>query len=270
MSHGKTSNEMKRKLHMEQIAIKTTCTGTREWSDVSHNIGSGCSHGCLYCYAASYALWKGYIKTHAEWLVEKLTPRRIPTKQGVVMFPTAHDISPFYLEASIAAIQQMLEAGKSVVIVTKAHPACIKTICARFTDYRNKIILRVTIGSMDEAVCKFWEPGAPPPSERLEALRFAIEIGYTTSVSMEPMLIGVKDAIATYEQVEQYVNEKIWIGKMNSPDTRVDMSIAENRRHVAYVKACQSDKEILKLYDKLKDRSKVEWKDSIKAVVGFE
>jgi DNA repair photolyase len=260
---------MKRKSHMEQIAIKTTCTGTREWSDVSHNIGSGCSHGCLYCYAASYALWRGYIKNHTEWLVEKLTPRRIPTKSGIVMFPTAHDITPFYLEASIAAIQLMLEAGRSVVIVTKAHLECVKAICARFTGYRDKIILRVTIGSMNETVCKFWEPGAPAPSERLEALMYAYDQGYTTSVSMEPMLIGVKDAISTYEQVEPYVNEKIWLGKMNSPDNRVDTSVAENKGKVAYVKKCQSDTEILRLYDRLKDHSKVAWKDSIKQVVAI-
>ncbi|NVN90941.1 MAG: hypothetical protein HXX11_10095 [Desulfuromonadales bacterium] len=255
---------------MKKIAIKTSCTGTREWSDVSHNIGSGCSHACLYCYAASYALSKGYIKTRAEWLNEKLTPRNIPTKAGVIMFPTAHDISSYYLDSSLDAIEQMLVAGRDVVIVTKAHLECIKAICAKFTDYQDKIILRITIGSMDEKICSFWEPGAPKPSERLDALRYAYDQGYTTSVSMEPILLGVRDAIVTYEQVEPYVTEKIWIGKMNSPDTRVDMTVAENCRRVANIKVCQSDKEIFKLYEWLEDHDKVEWKDSIKKIVGLE
>lgn len=248
---------------------KVIRTGTREWSDVSHNIGQNCSHNCKYCYAAAKALEIGQIKTRAEWSTEKLTPRRIPTKPGIIMFPTAHDISPFYLEASLNAIEQMMLAGRNVVIVTKANLECVKAICDKFTGYKDKIVLRVTIGSMDESVCKFWEPGAPPPSERLSALKYAFDLGYTTSVSMEPILIGVTDAVKTFNAVAPYVNEKIWIGKMNSLGRRVDTSDPDIKGKVAYLKKCQSDTEILKLYDKLKDQCKVAWKDSIKQVVSI-
>lgn len=244
-------------------------TGTREWSDVSHNMGVGCSHGCLYCYAAANAVEKGIVRDRDEWKAEKLTPRRIPTKPGVIMFPTAHDITPFYLESSLAAIQQMMDAGRNVVIVTKAHLECMKAICDRFTNHKDKLVLRVTIGSMNEQVCKFWEPGAPPPSERLAALKHAFDRGYITSVSMEPILVGVTDAVKTFTAVEPYVTEKVWIGRMNSPVRRVDTSDPEIRRKVANLKTCQSDAEMLKLYDKLKDHDKVAWKDSIKQVNGL-
>lgn len=247
----------------------TPRTGTREWSDISHNIGKGCSHNCRYCYAAAHALSTGKIKTRDEWATETLTPRPIPTQPGVIMFPTAHDITPHYLEASISAIQQMMDAGRSIVIVTKAHLASVKAICDRFITHKDKIVLRVTIGSMDEEVCKFWEPGAPPPSERLAALQYAYGLGYTTSVSMEPILIGVTDAVKTFNAVEPYVTEKVWIGRMNSPDRRIDTSDPEVKRRLAYLKKCQADTEILMLYYKLKDHSKVAWKDSIKQVVGI-
>lgn len=249
--------------------ITVTRTGTREWSDVSHNIGKGCSHNCRYCYAAEYGQRTGQIKTRYELATEVLTPRPIPTKPGIIMFPTAHDITPFYLDASISAIQQMMEAGRSIVIVTKAHLECVKAICDRFTSHKDKIVLRVTIGSMDENVCKFWEPGAPPPSERLEALKYAYEQGYMTSVSMEPILVGGTDAVKTFNAVAPYVTEKVWIGRMNSPDRRIDTSDPEVKRRLAYLKKCQADTEILMLYYKLKDHSKVAWKDSIKQVVGI-
>lgn len=244
-------------------------TGTREWSDVSHNIGKGCSHNCRYCYAAAYALSTGKINTRDEWATETLITRPIPTKPGVIMFPTAHDITPYYLEASISAIQQMMDAGRSVVIVTKAHLACVKAICDRFISHKDKIVLRVTIGSMDEGSCRFWEPGAPPASERLAALKYAYEAGYTTSVSMEPILIGVKDAVKTYETVEPYVREMVWIGRMNSPDRRVDVSDLGVRFWVGEIMKYQSDTEMLKLYDLLKDHDKVAWKDSIRHVAGI-
>lgn len=252
---------------MEQIAIKTTCTGTREWSDVSHNIGSGCSHGCRYCYAASNALTKGYIKTQADWLVEKMTPRRIPTKPGIVMFPTAHDISPYYLDASVKTIQELLEAGSEVLIVTKAHASCIKRICDDFEDYKNQLVIRITIGSMDKSITDFWEPYAPSPIERFIALGYAFLRGYKTSVSMEPMLHGTDDALNTYHIMEPYVTDHIWIGKMNSPVNRVDTSISENSSAVGEIIELQSDTEILKLYNELKEEVKVRWKDSIQTVV---
>lgn len=249
---------------------KNTCrAGTREWSDVSHNIGKGCSHNCRYCYAAAYALSTGKIKTRDEWANEILAPRPLPTKPGVIMFPTAHDITPYYLEASISAIQQMMDAGRSVVIVTKAHFACVKAICDKFTNYKDRLILRVTIGSTDEETCSFWEPEAPPPSERLAALKYAYDLGYNTSVSMEPILIGVKDAVMTYEAVAPYVRELVWIGRMNSPDRRVDVSGLSIRFWVGETMKYQSDAEMLKLYDLLKDHDKVAWKDSIRRVVGI-
>src|SRR6185369_8736162 len=194
-----------RKIDMDKNITKKKVTGTREWSDVSHNIASGCSHGCLYCYNTAFALEKGLIRDRVEGITERLTPRSIPTKPGIIMFPTAHDISLFYLQSSLTAIEQMMLAGRSVVIVTKAHLECIKAICDKFTAYRDKIVLRVTIGSMDEQECKFWEPGAPPPSERLAALKYAYDLGYTTSVSMEPILVGVTDAVKTFNIVAPYV-----------------------------------------------------------------
>jgi DNA repair photolyase len=251
---------------MDKLKSKT---GTREWSDVSHNVGIGCSHGCLYCYSAEFYIRKGIVKDRADSMVERLTSRKIPTKDGVIMFPSAHDITPFYLRSAFVAIEDMMQAGRQVVIVTKAHLDCIKELCDMFTAYRDKLLIRITIGSMDEKVCKFWEPGAPAPSERLSALKHAFTEGYRTSVSMEPILLGVSDAVKTFYQVEPFVNEKIWIGKMNSPDIRVDKSVSENRSMVAYIKKCQSDDEIKKLYQKLKDHPKVEWKDSIKQIVGL-
>jgi hypothetical protein len=183
------------------------------------------------------------------------------------MFPTAHDISPYYLDASITAIQQMMDAGRSLIIVTKAHLNVIYAITERFTNYKDQLVLRFTIGSMNQYVSAFWEPGAPPPGERLSALKHATGQGYRTSVSMEPILLGCDDAIATYRRVRHCVTEDIWIGKMNSPELRVDLSVGINRSAVAYLRACQSDEEILRLYESLHDCPLVRWKDSIRKIV---
>ncbi len=242
-------------------------TGTREWSDVSHNIGVGCSHGCLYCFAAAKAVEKGNVRDREEWKTEKITPRRIPKAEGVIMFPTAHDITPYYLDASVLTVREMLEAGREVLIVTKAHSNSVKRICDEFEEYREQLLIRITIGSVDMEQTNFWEPDAPPPLERLIALGYAFLRGFKTSVSMEPMLHGIDDALNTYYVVEPYVTEKIWIGKMNSPYTRVDTTVIDQRTAVDEIIELQSDSEIMKLYEELKGEPKVEWKDSIQKVL---
>jgi len=244
-----------------------TKTGTREWSDVSHNIGIGCSHGCLYCYAAAYAVEKGTVCDREDWMVERLTPRRIPTKEGIIMFPTAHDITPYYLDASLAAIEAMVRAGRQVLIVTKAHLECVEAICNQFGNYKKFMEFRITIGSMDEDFSRFWEPGAPSPQERLEALRHAFLKLFKTSVSIEPMLGNIYQTCEVVYQVDPYVSEHIWIGKMNSLIKRLDMPEEHKDNFIEALGEAQSDENIMKLYDALKHDTKIKWKDSIQSVV---
>ena len=95
----------------KQVYAKTTMdfdknrrgTGTKEWSEYSYNISQGCAHGCLYCYARQMALQNGRIRTAADWQLEILNHRKVSQSyrrfDGVVMFPTSHDITPAVLPA---------------------------------------------------------------------------------------------------------------------------------------------------------------------------
>jgi DNA repair photolyase len=144
---------------------------------------------------------------------------------------------------------------------------CIKRLCTELNDYKDHILFRFTIGSLNTDVCKFWEPGAPDPQERLESLKYAYETGFKTSVSMEPMLLNVNDTLLAYEKLKPYVTDKLWIGKMNKIDSRVkikDYTIIES------IKTNQSDSEIKRLYDILKNDDKIAWKDSIKQVMNIK
>ena len=254
---------------MKKVIEKKVTTGTREWSDVSHNIGIGCSHGCLYCYAGAKAIEREVVGDSEDWLTERTTPRRIPGKEGVVMFPTAHDITPFYLDESLKTIRQMMLAGREILIVTKAHLECMTAICSEIKShegYYEKVLIRVTIGSINEDICKIWEPGAPSPQERIEALKYAFLNILRTSVSVEPMLQGPLEAAEVYNEVEKYCSEDIWFGKMNSLNVRL-VDAPGKKDLIKLVHDEQCDKNILALYDALKWDPKVKWKDSIRAVI---
>lgn len=257
----------------DNFKITSQGTGTKEWADVNYNIGKGCSHGCLYCYAGGMAYHFKRIATREAWKEEFLVKKQVNKKLGkqftdkVIMFPSSHDITPAYLNSALQIIQKLLNNGNSLLIVSKPHLECIKKICDNFSGYKERILFRFTIGSLDEAICKFWEPGAPPPAERIEALKYAFKNGFSTSVSCEPMLKGIDDICKVVNAIESYVTDKIWIGKMNMAGKYVDMSIAQNATAVTNIKNLQSDTKILQMVAKLKNNHKIEWKDSIQKVI---
>ncbi len=246
-------------------------TGTYEWADINANACLGCPHGCLYCYARTNALRYKRISSRDEWLIERLNlkilDKKWPKSNKVIMFPTTHDITPTNLEHCIKVLRNMLIPGNKVLIVSKPHLSCIQRLCSELEAYKDQILFRFTIGSIDEGICSFWEPGAPSPAERYHALEYAFKQGFQTSVSMEPMLHDCHDAIVTFWFLKRYVTDTIWIGKMNKLRTRVDMSSPDNEFMVKDLENKQCDKEILRLVERLKDEPKVRWKDSIKAVI---
>ncbi len=243
-----------------------------EWAPYSYNIGTGCSNGCKYCYARDIAVKTKTITDSSQWTTERVNPKKATINEkvdGRVMFPTMHDITPQNLQTYMATLRNILKAGNRVLIVSKPRLFCIQSICDAFTGDKDKILFRFTIGSQDERVCKFWEPNAPPPQERIAALRHAFEAGYQTSVSAEPMLEGFREAVALYGALESIITETIWFGKMDDIDDRVDMAEPVNENAAQFIREFQSDANIRLLHDHLKDLPKVRWKMSLRRVVGI-
>lgn len=259
---------------MSELSTKTrTGHGTGEWSDASRNCTIGCSHDCAYCYSRTNAIKRGIVSNRAEWSVEKPDSQELQKRHtkldGLVMFPTRHDTTPANLQYVLPYLTRILEAGNHVLFVSKAHMSSMQEICRTLDYYRDQLLIRVTIGSMHPQLCKFWERNAPSPQERLEALQFAQDMGFETSVSMEPMLHGVEDAISTFRAVNPHVTETVWIGPMNDIDSRVDTSNQNFAQAVADLKRLQSRSELMRLYEALKDEPQVRWKEAIKKIVGL-
>lgn len=252
-------------------------SGTKEWAEHSVNIGRGCSHGCLYCYARYNAITR--FKTCAseeEWLKETLTtqaPKTFTKRDGVIMFPTTHDITPYYLTVALGTVRNALTAGNKVLIVTKPHIDCIRAVCGDpdIIARRDNLLFRFTIGHIKDSVCALWEPGAPSSKERRASLELAFSLGFNTSVSMEPMLGNAEDAVILATKVFPFVTDTIWIGKMNRIEDRVrEKKSPEVREIMDGVIESQKDKALYPLIDTVAKTylaEKVRWKESIKDVI---
>ena len=248
--------------------------GTREWAPYTENCLTGCSHDCRYCYAKATAIHYKR-STPQTWKNEKLRPnilqKKFHKRYGRIMFPSTHDITPEHLSECLTFLKNILSPGNEVLIVTKPHLECVKVICGELAGYRNKILFRFTIGSSDSNTLKFWESNAPDFAERLESLKYAFLEGYQTSVSGEPMLDNnVGDVI---NQVSPFVTDSIWLGKMNHLRSRLALNGENNPVTIQAAEdliASQEDKNIWQLYSQYNGNPQIEWKDSIKKVVGLD
>ena len=247
-------------------------SGTREWAVAEINCNVGCPHDCRYCYARAAALSTGLIDSASDWTRPRVIDAEVecsrPLYGGQVMFPTAHDIVEDNLEEALQVVSRLLEAGNNVLIVSKPSLVCIEQICDRFSGLRNQILFRFTITSRSSDILRLWEPGAPGYKERLECLRLALERGFQTSVSIEPML-DLTDVRGMIDQLEPYVSHSIWIGKLNRIEERVRIDSPEMVAEVRRIRNEQQDRSIIDLYEALKERPLIRWKESIKLVVGL-
>jgi len=249
-------------------------SGTREWSVVSANCcQSGCEHGCRYCYARWEAIYKWHrFPEDVDWSKMVVNWNKVNRKwkkyDGAVMFPTTHDVTPSVLESCLTTIGHILEAGNKILIVSKPHLECITAICQRFESAKERILFRFTIGADNDKALSYWEPNAPVFQERLESLGYAWTAHFATSVSIEPMLDRT-NIIRLVGVIDNLVSNTIWIGKMNQIGKRVKIVTDEDRNQVQRIIEGQTDRQILSLYQVLKDNPKVRWKESIKQVVGL-
>lgn len=247
-----------------------TGTGTREWSDHSFNIATGCAHDCRYCYARAMAVRFGRasVKTWPKMRVNNVKVNQAGNlKDGVVMFPTTHDIHPDILPACVDALCNMASAGNRILIVSKPHPICIKVLCDELDIFKGQVEFRFTIGSPNNDTLRLWEPGAPSLPERMASLQHAYEAGYSTSVSMEPMLDSPQAMIDLVRTVDPLVTGTIWLGKLNKPNSRIIQADAELVASMRSIAGWQSDKGIMLCVKALGGNPKIRWKDSIKEVM---
>ena len=187
--------------------------GTKEWAPYNFNFMNGCSNDCVYCYAKDMAI-RFKRKNANSWKEEEpvsLQNKSFTKRDGLIMIPSSHDITPHNIDTAVFIISKLLDSGNELLIVTKPHFLCVKRLVDTFLKTKNLIRFRFTIGSSDNEVLKLWEPGAPDFEERIKSLEYAFKYGFSTSISCEPLLDENFDEL--YRKVEEYVNGSIWVGE---------------------------------------------------------
>ncbi|NLE05435.1 MAG: hypothetical protein GX638_11640 [Crenarchaeota archaeon] len=250
--------------------------GTLEWASHNENFVSGCFHNCLYCYSKEMAI-RFKRKSSANWHIEDVNNDKLNKNfkkfDGRVMFPSSHDITPNILSESVLFLNRLLEADNDVLLVSKPHMFCIEKICNKFESFKKNILMRFTIGSLNSATLKIWEPNAPDFDERFNCLKYAFDKGFQTSLSIEPILDNIDNTSQLIEDCLPYITDAVWIGKPNFLLRRLRTNGALTPLILQKATELENDLKddnIKQLFKKYKSNKKVKWKDSIKSIIGMK
>lgn len=189
--------------------------------DYTINAYSACSFNCLYCYirGSKYGInmeEKLSVKSNAAELLEKQLSLRAKKKQyGVIVMSSATD--PYLqVEKDLMITRSLLE-----LILKYRFPVHViskSDLVERDFDLLEKIkrtailpghlngkvkdgvFITFSFSTVNDAVAKIFEPGATLPSVRLQTLKKASQAGFTTGVSLMPLLPFITD---TKEHLEE-------------------------------------------------------------------
>ncbi len=245
-------------------------TGTKEWADHNVNCIKGCSNSCRYCYAKMMAKRFGR-STEESWNAMVINNKAVNKKYGKyngrVMFPSTHDIidEPELQEACFIVIRKLLEAGNEVLITTKPKLKVTEKIIETFSTFKEQIQFRFTITSINNLLLSFWEPNAPSYEERFESLKYAYDMYFKTSVSIEPFLDFEPQNLINV--VSPYVTESIWLGPMNYiPASNVQ---EEDKCYYQDIRNNYLVGHLREIYEALKSNPIIRFKDSMDHRLGI-
>jgi len=162
--------------------------------DLALNPYTRCAHACTYCYAP-YIMrvpphqWGAEIQAKVN--IARLLSRELGRKRGVVGLGTVTD--PYQpAEAKLLltrrCLEEMVRAGSSVSLLTKSD------LVVRDIDLLERMAsAEVGINTSDDSRAVVFEPGAPPPSKRLKAVRAMVDAGIGTYVFLGPVIPTITD-----------------------------------------------------------------------------
>ncbi len=180
----------------------------------------GCAGACRYCYnhltrPISEGQWRGNVRPLKDFTarLDKAAaalagdPRRVFIAFGCdPCQPVDAD-----LELTAQALEILARHGLAPHLLSKFGAAALRHLPALARCPRSRCW--TTLTGLDPERAARWEPGAPPPAQRVEFLAWAAELGVDTGLSLEPTI----HPAATLEVIETvgHLARHISLGKLN-------------------------------------------------------
>lgn len=202
---------------LETIPAKTLVTRNKSTSwfgtDFTMNIYKGCCHGCIYCDSRSDCYRvddfdRVRIKENALMLIRNDLRRM--QRRGVIGTGSMSDpYNPFEAELKLTrnALELINAYEFGVGIATKSPLVTRDIDILKNISEHSPVIVKITITTADDGLCKKLEQNVAPTSDRLKALKQLTNNGIFAGIILMPALPFINDTEQNITEVIQLAHE---------------------------------------------------------------
>ena len=204
-------------------------------SDYSLNCYTGCTNGCVYCYARFMQrfhphaeAWGAFVDVKVN-AVETLRRQLRRARPGDVFMSSACDgWQPIEARRRLTrgCCELLLESGFCVNVLTKSE--LVMRDFDLFAGRKGRI--GVTLTTLDDRLSRLWEPGASPVAARCRVVAEARRAGLRTGIMFAPLLPFLSDTTesleAMFERAADLAVDDLWVDALN-PRPKVWSSVSD-------------------------------------------
>ena len=200
---------------MEYVKAKTILSARNKarsfnGADFNINLYRGCCHGCIYCDSRSecYGI-EDFDRVRAKSDALKLLDFELSRKRekGVIGFGAMNDpYNPFERTKKLTqgALKLIRKHEFGISLLTKSSDVTRDIDLFKDINKNAPCLIRMTVTTADDALCRQIEPYVSATSERFAALKKIADAGISTSVFICPILPFITD---TKENVIEIVKK---------------------------------------------------------------
>ncbi len=188
---------------LETVPAKNIITKNKStaWfgADYNMNIYRGCNHGCIYCDSRSdcYHIPDfDHVKAKADALGIIRKNLQSKTKTGVIATGAMSDpYNPYEKEAQLTrhGLELISAFGFGAAIATKSPLVTRDIDILKEIQQYQPALVKITITTLDDQLCRKLEPGVAPSSQRFAAIEKLAQAGICTGILLMPILPFIND-----------------------------------------------------------------------------
>lgn len=234
---------------MEYIAAKSIISQYVEnnsWFGINYNMNiyKGCCHGCIYCDSRSecYGI-ENFDKVRAKENAIEIIRKELKGKRrkGVIGTGAMSDpYNPYERKHMLTrdALKQVNNYNFGIAIATKSTLVTRDIDILKEIQEHSPVLVKITITTFDDELCKKLEPKVQVSSERFKAIKELSDNGIYTGILLMPILPFVND---TEDNIKNIVKKAYESGAKFIFAYGMGVTLRQNQRDYYY-------EELMKLF----------------------
>lgn len=229
-------------MNIEYIKAKTIISCYEEnnyWfgKNYNMNIYKGCPHGCIYCDSRSecYGI-EDFDKVRAKENSTEIIRRELKSKKKKGIVGTGAMSDPYNpyeknLNLTREALEQINNFNFGVAIATKSPLVTRDIDILKEIQKHSPVIVKITITTFEDDLCKKIEPNIATSSERFQAIKTLRDNGIYAGILLMPVLPFIND---TEENIKNIVRKTHECGGNFVYSGGIGVTLRQNQRQHYY------------------------------------